>query len=276
MKLGFVGTGRWAQKLKAAFEAEGAVVTRHCNSGRTGPLEGWGDYFRWAEQVTSSQVDALVVTAPPEVTTEVALACAAAGKPVMATKPLMLERPVPIRAPFYVDFWRLWSDALHRLSYNQTDCRIQIVLEGSGPIRDFPGLLDYGPHAFAYLRKLRNDFAISSVREVKCKQGELFIIEGAHGKWEIRSGNGALTGCRQISGHSEKGRYIMLDETPTELSVVFRGHRFIEKKDQLLRAMCRSFMNDVSEGFVTTEHLDLSCAVMRDLAEVRRQAEAAQ
>lgn len=272
MRLGFVGMGRWARKLKASFDAEGAIVVASWRAKMGhGQFDCWGDMFRSPEvMIDSEDIDALVLCAPPDVTTEVALACAAAGKPVMATKPLMLTEAVPIRAPFYVDFWRLWSEAFERYAKARTTV-VNVLMTGSGPIRGFPGLLDYGPHAMAYLHRLLADVKIErAAYDKRAQQGELLVADGPG--FTFQAGNGDTEGYRSIQSPAPiAGWNIILDETPEHM--VFG--EFKEPKELVIRRMCRSFMNDIAEGFVTTEHLDLSCAVMRDLAEVRRLAEAA-
>ncbi len=300
MNLGFVGVGKWAAKLNDAFRAEGGCAYGYDRQTPErihvpGPKEFYdvfgAFYMPWREQIASRDIDALVVCAPPDITTEVALACAAAGKPVMATKPLMLTVPIPIRAPFYVDFWRLWDetyqiiragvqkDKAHATSFY---CKFY----GSGPIRTFPGLLDYGPHAVAFARDLfmADEFDTVKLRARATRAGgELLEFE----LWEenqagnpiecvVHVGNGATEGAREFVVNVDDGGRIFWWETPTHtcygLDPFVARHRVL--KDEALRRMCRSFMHDISEGFVTTAHLDLSCAVMRDLARVRALADA--
>lgn len=301
IKLGFVGVGKWAQKLHLAFLSEGGgsaafdrgTVPRESTPGekygRAGPrYTAFGEYQPWRDMIADKELAALVLCAPPEVTTEVAVACAAAGKPVMATKPLMLERSVPIRAPFYVDYWRLWDEnylafksAVNRMMPDVQ--RVYCPFNGAGPHRSFPGLLDYGPHAVAFVRDLLSVYEFDSIgmkRYLERSGGEMVEFEllyenqkGLPIPCRIETGNGYAAGNRGLFAET-KGGNLGWKETPIETEFSVTGIHKKCPKEEALRRMCRSFLNDVSEGFVTTEHLDLSCAVMRDLAEVRRLAEA--
>lgn len=279
MRLGFVGCGKWGQKLGQAFEAEGAELYALARGSdarrRVAPLDGTRHVKHWSELIEDREVDAVVCVAPPDVTTECAIACAKAGKPVMATKPLMLTESVAIRAPFFVDFWRLWSEAFAYGIPKLTE-KTEVVFEGHGPIRSFGGLEDYGPHAFAYVRKLlgltSQTLTTRSVLKLDSSLdgGELYRVESADGRWIVQTGNGAPVGYRAVSCELGKSMVKIIDETSEHMRAF---PSFKEDKSKAIRAMCRSFMNDISEGFVTTEWLDLSCAVMRDLAEVRRLAD---
>ena len=190
MRLGFVGVGHWAQKLATAFRECGAEVAAYDRNG-SGDAPGFGQRMDWSSMVSLGSIDAIIACAPPDVTTEVALACAKAGKRCVATKPLMwsewpefaewpmfktmrerktgawatdAERSDPgVQERFtrkknsellYVDLWRLYSPAWLAMKEELRDKkidRIDVAFCGNGPFRSFNGALDYGPHALAFV-----------------------------------------------------------------------------------------------------------------------------
>lgn len=267
MRIGFVGCGKWASKLATAFRACGAEIVCHDRRTPGLPAEdveppwkssyyadvpGFGEYRPWRDQIEHTQIDAIIAVAPPEVTTEVALACAAEGKPVMATKPLF-EHPASIRAPFYVDFWRLWSEAQQKKNWGSG----QFWLTGSGPFRSFPGAFDYGPHAIAAC--IDAGFPeLDECHRMPSETGELFhavFTGGGEDYVTVCFGNGSTGGTRVIWGH---------EETPLAIGS--------EPKDEILQRFCQSFLNDVSEGFVDTRLLELSRRGMAELRKIREMA----
>lgn len=269
LRLGFVGCGKWARKLAESFRACGAEVVhfdrkkpdfkradpRGMQPGEVRldtalPLDGFGEYQPWWEQIKNPRIDAIVAVAPPEITTEVAMACAAAGKPVMATKPLF-DHPERITAPFYVDFWRLWSEA-QRDRESDNFC-----LHGAGPIRSFPGSFDYGPHVMAAVLNIDPMATLVSCRRLPTDTGELFECDmQMHvGTAVAYFGNGSKEPVRNIWG---------APETPTHIGS--------EPKEAIMQKFCRSFMSDVSEGFVSTDLLNYSREGMALLEKIRREA----
>lgn len=287
MRLGFVGVGKWATKLAAAFRACGAEIVAHDRRqagagfirGANGHCvstepEDFGVRMPWRDQLADKSIDAIIAVATPEITTEVALACAGAGKPVMATKPLF-DHPETIRSVFYVDFWRLWSadylaarDAFRgALARDDMDDarRFAIELFGSGPFREFPGSLDYGPHVVAMLMDLigSHGMALDKATRLPSSEGELFNVEWiGHGdRLNFRAcfGNGACSASRSF-GHP--GQRVHEDG-------LLIGS---EEKSAVLQRFCQSFMNDVSEGFVDTRLLNLSRDGMRELRKIREMA----
>ena len=279
LRLGFVGTGKWGRKLAESFRACGAEILAYDRkwfmpADATGKTRddppGFGSFMPWRDQLTDKSIDAIVAVAPPEITTQVAMACAAAGKAVMATKPLF-DHPERITAPFYVDFWRLWSGA-HQDAKGSGEC-VSIVLKGSGPVRSFPGMFDYGPHVVAAALDIA---AGRSVRLVDSNRMHSETGEVYAGQWMIGGelarggtlvdgefGNGADEGVRSVSIHG--GDYIDTQhETPTHIGR--------QSKDEILQAFARSFCQDVHEGFPDTKLLHYSREGMRLLRELRERA----
>lgn len=297
MRIGFVGVGKWGQKLASSFRACGAEIVAHdrrtpsMSEPRWGSTEGfpeaqaefdrqrelWGRYYRWQAQLADKSIDAIVAVAPPEITTEVALACAAAGKPVMATKPLF-DHPASLRAPFYVDLWRLWSADYQRLRAGflgdviggvarPDGAPFVIALYGSGPYRSFPGALDYGPHVLAMMLDIsgRDGFTVTSAQRIERDGGEHFSVEanwsacGIGGCFQASFGNGA-TGAVRAFGQLGA----MVFEESSRIGS--------EEKSAVLQRFCQSFLDDISEGFVDTRLLELSRRGMEELRKIREMA----
>lgn len=290
MRLGFIGVGRWAQKLASAFRECGAKIVAHERSVRkfarcqhcTHDHEpddtmrlchgaapwGFGPRVDWRSQLADKSIDAIVAAATPEVTTEVALACAAAGKPCMVTKPLW-NHPETISAPFYVDFWRLWSAShtqAHNLFLNQGGVEshqtLCIALYGSGPFRDFPGMFDYGPHVIAAMLDIAPECKIMNAKRAPSERGEFFTVEAEQdGKRIVASfGNGA------------KGSSRCIGMPPFNLSFEEGTMIGTEEKDAVLRRFCASFLLNIQEGYVSPLWLDLSRRSMATLRQIREMA----
>lgn len=255
LRLGFVGCGKWARKLAEAFRACGAELVAHDRRspmivrGEAEPVPGFGKFMPWRHQIADDAIDVIVAVAPPEITTEVALACAGAGKPVMATKPLA-RHPERITAPFFLDFVRLWSDAHARPR------ELRYELYGAGPFRSFPGGLDYGPHIMAALLD-KGPTIIADCRRLPTKQGELFAATMSCNGEAVRVmfGNGSMTGVRNIWGY---------EETPLVIGS--------EPREAVMRKMCSSFLEDVSSGFADPRYLRLSREGLELLASIRGSA----
>lgn len=285
IRLGCVGCGKWARKLAESFRACGAEIVAYDrqapvrpgffarNTLGHGPLDYDGTFgvrTPWRDQLADKSIDAIVAVAPPEVTTEVALACAAAGKAVMATKPLF-DHPERITAPFYVDFWRLWSEA-HQSAKASGDC-VSIVLKGAGPHRDFPGMFDYGPHCVAAVLDIAAGRSVRLVdyHRSDCQSGEVYLAQYMIGGELVRGGtlvdiefgDGATEGIRRVHWHDERAADTV-HETPTHID--------LEPKEAIMQKFCRSFLSDVSEGFVSTTLLDYSREGMRMLREIREKS----
>lgn len=322
MRLGFVGVGKWAQRLADSFGKVGGETVAHDRKTvpehaahhpelffvgcpgccvRKFPTPPFGVYRPWREQVDDKSIDAIIAVATPEVTTEVALACAAAGKPVMATKPLF-DHPEQIRAPFYVDFWRLWSRGWQHMKGppHPHHSSWSFRMLGNGPIREFPGLFDYGPHLMAFLGDLYGirsnggrGFEIKYAHEAACDQGELFSFGGDEG-WSASSGNGKDLGkhSRSITHHGftrERDQELCASLEETSEFIRFSGPvgygkdgrtfgdsvELEESKDLILRRFCQSFLSDISEGFVDTSLLEMSRKGMADLRKIREMARTA-
>jgi hypothetical protein len=254
LRLGFVGTGKWARKLAESFRACGAEIRFHTRSPSSiaGEAKGFGSFVGdgdWQWMLDRKDVDAIIAVAPPEVTTQVALAAAEAGRPVLATKPL-LQTPDKTTAPFWIDYWRLWARA-H--SYPR---ELRYDLCGIGPFRSFPGGLDYGPHVMAALLD-KGDVRLLSAKSIAPGEGELFDCEFSVDGERVQSifGNGGAAGVRNIWGW---------EETETGLGG--------QDKAEILAIFCRAFMSSVYEGYDDGRTLHLARDGMALLEQIREMA----
>lgn len=161
MRLGFVGVGRHAQRMAAAFRECGAEIVAFDRLGE-GTAEGFGVRKSTERMLRSANVDAIVCCATPEVNQAIATACEPYQKPCCISKPFPLVERLwqaeHMSHPLYVDLWRLYSPAWLALKATVNGRKITdiaINFCGSGPVRaSHSGLLDYGPHALAFLLDL--------------------------------------------------------------------------------------------------------------------------
>lgn len=284
MRLGFIGVGRHGQKMAAAFRECGATLAAYDREHPHGDwvIDGkrvrdnlrtatmsWGEakYVPWHDMIASSAIDAIVCCAPPDVTAEVTLAAANAGKPVCATKPLRwptAEGADEARG-VWVDLWRLSSPAWLALKADLQGREIRSVdidFYGSGPVRaTHSGLLDYGPHALGFVLDLGLRPELTWTKEQK-------------GCW---FGKGDRVGVTTGNGFGSAMMYVRVEATDGESRVWCESqdnrHRFIGDDqgellncDRLLalRNFCRAFL-----AGEPSDTLRISCEAMRLL----RQAE---
>ncbi len=282
-RLGFVGVGKHAQRMAQAFRECGAEIVAY-DRNRLGPdwnppmplpLDGFGMRMAWREMVESPGVDAIVCCAPPEVTRAVALECASGRKRLVATKPLMVnwDTSQPLGASedrdIYVDLWRLYSPAWLALKADLQGRKVQSIFInfcGYGPIRStHSGLLDWGPHALAFLL----DLGIAAELEWKCTEDgdagktKLWRATGT-GDTAIVIYTGNRLGCcadgpKQVAVEAADGDTFTWQENDD-------SHFYVEElecsRDLALREFCRAFLRgDPSDT------LRISCEAMRMLAQ---------
>lgn len=159
IKLGLIGGGRWGRNYVAAAQHAGncEVVCFSGSSDLGLPQYGTRDWLR----VLSTDVDAVIVAAPPDVHEPICLAAIASGRPVMVEKPLALKLASAIRiakaaerrgVPLLVNHQHLFSHAYEAVAYQIENWNEAIVVTmggGPGPARSYSALWDYGPHDVA-------------------------------------------------------------------------------------------------------------------------------
>lgn len=219
----------------------------------------------WREMVASPEVDAVVAVATPEVTTAVVEACAGTGrgprKRCLATKPLLCS-DMPgrgysaIDAYVHVDLWRLYSPAWQAMRAELQGKRIEsveVVCVGDGPVREFSGILDYGPHALAFVGDL-----LGTVPEtwdsVTTRYGNRATWQGqarGHGLEtvvRVRAGSDApvpeMFIAVRVDGAIYRWReYSDLAHRYTQREPAADAVRVSNHRADALRAFCRAFLN---------------------------------
>ncbi len=286
LRLGFIGVGKWARKLAESFRACGAEIVAFdrrapeqiphpaVTAGKMVPgvtylnqvlpLDGFGKYMPWREQLADKSIDAIVAVAPPEITTEIVMAAASAGKAVMGTKPLW-DHPRDLTAPVYIDLWRLYSKT-HRTAREKLAADMHaplcINLYGNGPFRSFPGAFDWGPHVIAAIADLLPNYRISGAYKINRGDGETFRVH-IHG----RPGSTTLYFGNAQEGPTDRS-YRVGDWCESE-----DGARIgTEDKATAMQRFAQHFLNDVSEGFVDTKLLNYSREGMALLRRIREEA----
>jgi predicted dehydrogenase len=156
MKFGLVGVGPWGQRLALKLQQAGHTIAYHDRKHGSIPTTGLGEHLPWREMV--KVVQGIVIATPPDATTEIAAVAAKLGKTVLATKPLfgaVTIMDAGVRAPFVVDYVHLRSPMFIELCSHIEDKKnvriagVEAQFYDDGPVRGFPALFDYGPHAIS-------------------------------------------------------------------------------------------------------------------------------
>jgi predicted dehydrogenase len=276
MKLGFVGVGPHAQRMAAAFRACGAEVMAHDRSGRRSPgfetllINGipFGAREPWRSMVENPAIDAVICCAPPEVAGQIAAECIMAKKTCCATKPLMwTDASADADKPqLYVDLWRLYSPAWLALKADirgRTIRSVDVEFFGNGPVRStHSGLLDYGPHALAFLL----DLGFSP--ELTWRRVEFGTLSnGPNAQWfgsgegvTVETGNGfAHSSMRVWVQTTDGGDYRWSESGADHLYETAGGAQLMQHwRDLALHGFCRAFM-----AGEPSDTLRISCEAMR-------------
>lgn len=185
VRLALVGAGAWGLNYVRAAEEAGNARVERVLSRFSGPSE------RWFEDV-----DAVVVATPPQVSVNVAGLALLRGLPVLVEKPAGLsladaERLAHVEREtggmVLVGHQHLFSTGVERLRREaEKHLRVEgeVCFGGPGPVRDYPALWDYGPHAVSIAVSLLGD-NVSTTRE----SHGTFIVVGDRGWLRCRVGN---------------------------------------------------------------------------------------
>ncbi len=260
MRLGFVGVGRHAQRMARAFRECGAEVVAHARKVGTDCMLGptFGECTTWQAMVTDPNIDAIVVAAPPDVTRQVAEALLGTGKPACLTKPFECGF---VSEPWVIDFWRLHSPAWLALKAElagRTIAAVHVDFYGNGPQRAFSGLLDYGPHALAF------------VLDLGLKPELVWANQDGPGVPETRwiangdaccivTGNGfasPMSGVRVDT--TDGGRYLWFERDQMQTFEAGGAVLVQNWTDLALRGFCRAFLRGEP-----SDTLRISCEAMR-------------
>ncbi len=97
MRVGIIGTGRHGSRYATHIlhDVGGlalAAISRRSGAGRT-QARAWGCRFfaDWRELVREPRVEAVIAVVPPALHSDIARACAAAGKPLLLEKPIAVS-----------------------------------------------------------------------------------------------------------------------------------------------------------------------------------------
>ena len=250
MNVGIVGVGRWAQRLKAAFERQGHAITAH-DRRTAAPIAGFGTRVPWQAMLQDPDIHAVVVAADPDTVHNVGHAAAQHGKPVLLTKPVLLKTPLVSPAPVFVDYVRLAAPAYACLKQRtQAPRHVRVRMYGNGPCRSFPGVFDYGPHATAFMCDLLGLVKPEQVQSwvlVFAESRELFL---ARGRWagvpfDFVIGNGAASAQTSLEVTCDTRTVTYTEERGTARCIV-NGSVVQEHAHQdSIDAFVRLFVTDV-------------------------------
>lgn len=251
-RLGFIGVGAHARKMRDAMQNAGATVVAHDRSrGSDAESHAWGRRLSWQRQLEAKEIDAVVVAAPPDIALAVAEKAAKTGKKVCVSKPLRWqssERPPNV----WVDLWRLYAPSwLERRRDAYTASKLEIVACGYGPWRTtHSGLEDYGPHALA--------FALSARPELAAARWDASVKDGYH-TLETR-------GCVVTCGAGREGA----DAKSQRKEWSIKADGVAIWRDELERTAA---LENFAEAFLRGDQhhtLDLSCVAMSSIERARR------
>ena len=246
-------------------------------------IEGLGQRLPWVEM--KNFVDAMIVTATPPITSDIALVCAMNGVPVLATKPLLNVDEIVVKrkpAPFAVDYVHLHSPIMRAL-YDHADgkkkrgVQIEKVLStfwGDGPVRTLNSLYDYGPHAISTVLELTTSRTIDvvSASEKKVGDRELWTVSGRADDVEVdlMIGNGAEDERSRLTVTFSDGSLAVYDEAYPRayLEVDGKTAQRTEKHDPL-RAFVEEFIDHVNnrEGQMAEAAAQADIAMSVDVEE---------
>lgn len=293
MKLAFVGCGKHAKVLRDAFVGIGCRVVAHSRGEIGFPEPGFGELLPIE---MFEDVGLVIAAAPPEATSRAACAFAVAGRAVLATKPLSWH-PAVTSAPFMVDFWRLRCPAYlalrmlvrDRLGYGIRPERIEIEFSGSGPFRDFSGLLDYGPHALAYYYDLFGALFTDWRACYEPMDGGVGITLQLEGRsvFVSRRANRSVVPTRLVFGNGSReprkvirvqyadgGELVLLEQDGTFLFCPPGGSPIEIERPVALREYAKHAVRCVESG-VQDSSLRYSRSSMADLTDFRAAADGA-
>lgn len=247
-RLGFVGIGKHARKMRDFMVREGAEVVAYDRESSDGQI-CWGERMSWQRMLSSPDIDAVVCCATPDMSLAVAELAAQTGKKVCVSKPLRwphAERPPNI----WVDLWRLYAPSwLARKAEAAAAERLEISACGYGPWRStHSGLEDYGPHALAFAFDAKPELA-SAAWGVQHDGSSYYSLNvyGPGAGTQIFCGAGEEHGPPRHAWHIKAdGQTIWRDEL---------------ERTAALENFCAAFLRGDAH-----RTLELSCAAMRVIA----------
>ena len=293
-RLGFVGVGKHAQRMAAAFRECGAEIVAYDRGTDDRCLHadfGFGRREKWQTMPLRRDIDAIVCCAPPDVAAQVTRACVVAGKRCCATKPLLVDFDDhelqwvadTDDSMLYVDLWRLYSPAWLALKADLKGREIRSVhvdFYGNGPVRTtHSGLLDYGPHALAFVLDLglKPELAWEHRGELgwrnSDRQSAWRYWFGASKQVHVCTGNEAEAPEMTVLVCTDAGDFRWSEQEQRQsygrsgVSGKRNGSELTCDRDLALRNFCRAFL-----AGEPSDTLRISCEAMRMLQQAERVA----
>lgn len=269
MKIGLIGTGPWGQTLARAFQKQGAEIVAYARS-KPESVPGFGRRMAWEQMPRAAGIDAIVTAGPPIVTFGAVMDCVAARTPVLATKPLMLTGPLRLSAPLYVDYVHLWSPCYLRLKEavaGQKIASIAVDFYGCSPDRGFSSLLDYGPHALAFVFDLLGCSRLENASRIRGGKGRHAIggvVKGVPVCLTV--GNGFYVASKRLLRVKlANGRELRYEEEKPVGIFSDGAAKIVTVPHNPLGALVKEFLEAAASGTVTTRAMDLSLAISEAL-----------
>lgn len=140
-----VGPGKFGQKY---------ISTLNTDFSNVNLLIGTRDNWK---QLIDDKPDGVIVCTPPDSHIEIASYALERNIPTLIEKPLALsvsevEKLSVFTAPIMVNYIDLFSDNFNNLKSQINEYEVlsvSVEISGSGPVREYSSLWDYGPHAIA-------------------------------------------------------------------------------------------------------------------------------
>ena len=278
MKLALAGVGPWGRLLARKFQEAGAEIAAYARAG--GPdVEGLGPRLTIDGLCDAPGIAGVILATPPDVTLRLARRAAASGLAVLATKPLQLGAAIDLRAPFVVDYVRLWSPFYAQLKARAAGHvvrRIRVVCCGPGPFRSFSSLDDYGPHALAFVHDLLGEqVPLSQVQATTLhseeRRGNMHLARGVAGETllDIEVGNAAVERCVRLEVEVDRLGTLAYSESGPTAALTLDGVTLDAGPHDPLAAMAAQFLGEARDGRADARFVKLSMAVTRSLDHVR-------
>lgn len=280
LRLALVGVGPWGTLLAQKFTQAGAEIVHHVR--QNGPdVEHWGTRLPLDALWEVNGLGGVLLATPPHLTLPLAQKAAAAGLAVLACKPLWLSEPMVLRAPFFVDYVRLWSPAYALLKarvYGHRIRRIDAVFVGKGPYREFSSLDDYGSHLLALTHDLLGcEAMLSNVAAGAVQRDEAGgTIHSACGLFNdeiyftLKTGNAALDKYMTFTAEVGGLGCLRYEEKRGSVSITLDGAILLAQSHDPLTTMATTFIRNCEQGVIHPRFVDLSIAVHRSLHSIHQ------
>lgn len=273
--------------MATAFEKAGCQISAHCRASSS-PAPDLGPAMSLQEMLEGKTVDVIACAAPPAVTKTVLDACVASFKPCFLSKPLQIDIVPRLEGgrgrhvTVYVDYVHLWSPLYELVKKSIRDYgadEISIWFHGRGPVRSFPGVLDYGPHALAMLFDCLPTSTVQGLDAIEISRdpargAELVEARFRLGQAKVKVivGNGAEEPRREFTAKLKNGPVISYREKSGrrgEYTVNDELVKLATGQDPLA-LMIERFLWDVEVGRANPYFLELSAIIGRTLNQMRQ------